>query len=168
MCGGEFPNKEQPSQSSLPASWMPSNMETIYQPPVCLSSKKGPPMVTDYIKITTQSIQVNISSISLKTTVNLWKNPAKSPDLNPIELVCGSTKTFLRDKWKPKNLWELKDGIRTSGRCWWRLCKVQWPLNKSLSAVVREEGGPSGYWTAFVTYYLHVCALCTIAKLYKV
>ena len=34
--------------------------------------------------------------------VNWWKSPAESPDLNPIEKVWGSMKTYLRDKHKPK------------------------------------------------------------------
>ena len=77
--------------------------------------------------------------------VNWWKSPAESPDLNPIDLVWGSTKTYLRDK--HKNLEQLKDGIRT----YWRsltpeLCiKYIDHLKKVMPAVVKEEGGPSGY-----------------------
>ena len=44
--------------------------------------------------------------------VQWWKSPAGSPDLNPIEMLWGSMKTFIRDKVKPKNLGEPKDGIR--------------------------------------------------------
>ena len=79
--------------------------------------------------------------------VNWWKSPAESPDLNPIELVWGSMKTYLRDKHKPKNLEQLKDGIRT----YWRsltpeLCtKYIDHLKKVMPVVVKEEGGPSGY-----------------------
>ena len=79
--------------------------------------------------------------------MNWWKSPAESPNLNPIELVWGSMKTYLRDKHKPKNLEQLKDGIRT----YWRsltpeLCtKYIDHLKKVVPAVVKEEGGPSGY-----------------------
>ena len=45
--------------------------------------------------------------------INWWKSPAESPGLNPIEKVWGSMKTYLRDKHKPRNLAELKEGIRT-------------------------------------------------------
>ena len=79
--------------------------------------------------------------------VTWWRSPAESPDLNPIELVWGSMKTYLRDKRKPKNLEELKDGIRT----YWKMLTPEVcgryidHLQKVLPAVVQEEGGPSGY-----------------------
>ena len=40
--------------------------------------------------------------------VNWWTSPAESPDLNPIEKMWGSLKTYLRDKHKPKNPEELQ------------------------------------------------------------
>ena len=44
--------------------------------------------------------------------VTWWYSPPKSPDLNPIELVWGSLKQFLRSQYKPKNL---KLGLSHSG-----------------------------------------------------
>ena len=41
--------------------------------------------------------------------INWWKTPALSPDLNLIE---NAMKLYLRDQVKPKNLMELKAGIR--------------------------------------------------------
>ena len=82
-----------------------------------------------------------------RSSVTWWKSPAESPDLNPIELVWGSMKTYLRDKRKPKNLKELQDGIRT----YWKMLTPEVctryidHLQKVLPAVVREEGGLSGY-----------------------
>ena len=79
--------------------------------------------------------------------VNRWKSPAESPDLNPIELVWESMKTYLRDKQKPINPDELKDAIRT----YWKMltpevCKRYiGHLQKVMPAIVKEEGGPSGY-----------------------
>ena len=45
--------------------------------------------------------------------INWWCSPPESPDLNPIELVWGSHKQFLRNQYKPNNLEELKAGIET-------------------------------------------------------
>ena len=42
--------------------------------------------------------------------VNWWPTPPESPDLNPIENVCGLLKEFLRNTYKPKNLDDLKKG----------------------------------------------------------
>ena len=42
-----------------------------------------------------------IQNFVQKNIINWWRSPAESPDLNPIELVWGSMKTFLRDKHKP-------------------------------------------------------------------
>ena len=44
--------------------------------------------------------------------VNWWYTPPESPDLNPIELVWGSMKNYLRNTWKPRNLEQLKEGIK--------------------------------------------------------
>ena len=44
--------------------------------------------------------------------MNWFKIPASSPDLNPIELMWHALKDYLRNEYKPKNLGELKSGIR--------------------------------------------------------
>ena len=54
--------------------------------------------------------------------------------------------TYLRDKHKPKNLEQLKDGIRT----YWRsltpeLCTKYIDILKKVMPAVVKEGGPSGY-----------------------
>ena len=79
--------------------------------------------------------------------VNWWKSPAESPDLNPIELVWGSMKNFIRDKLKPKNLGELKEGIR---KYWSTLTpevcmRYIDHLQKVMPVVVQVEGAPSGH-----------------------
>ena len=69
-------------------------------------------------------------------------------------------KTYLRDKRKPKNLEELKDGIRT----YWKMLTPEVcaryidHLQKVIPAVVQEEGGPSAteQFDMCVTYCLHV------------
>ena len=44
--------------------------------------------------------------------ISWWKSPAEGLDFNPTKKVWGSMKTYLRDKHKPRNLEELKEGIR--------------------------------------------------------
>ena len=79
--------------------------------------------------------------------VSWWKSPAESPDLNLIEKIWGSMKTFLRDKYKPKNLVELKAGIKafwktlTPSVCSRYIDHIQ----KVMPDVIKEDGGPSGH-----------------------
>ena len=40
-----------------------------------------------------------------------FKSPAESPDLNPIEKIWASLKTWLCNEWKPRSLEHLKEGI---------------------------------------------------------
>ena len=44
--------------------------------------------------------------------INWFKTPTSSPDLNPIELIWHTLKDYLRKNYKPKNLSELKSGIK--------------------------------------------------------
>ena len=79
--------------------------------------------------------------------IKWWKTPAESPDLNPIENVWGSMKTYLRTEYKPKNLQDLKDGIlqfwkrMTPGVCQ----KYISHLHKVIPKVIEVNGEPSGY-----------------------
>ena len=54
-----------------------------------------------------------IQSFFAENDVTWWMSSAESPDLNPIEKVWGSMKTYLGDKYKPRTLPRLKEGIRT-------------------------------------------------------
>ena len=58
----------------------------------------------------------------LDKKINWWKIPAESLDLNPIENVWGSMKTFLRETHKPKDLESLKTGIIS---CFGRKCHLK-------------------------------------------
>ena len=90
--------------------------------------------------------------------ISWWKSPAESPDLNPIEKVWSSMKTYLRDKHKPRNLEELKEGIRAY---WKKLTpeactRYSDHLQKVIPVVVAEQGASSGHGTLSVTL-LHAC-----------
>ena len=79
--------------------------------------------------------------------VNWFHTPAASPDLNSIELIWHSLKDYLRIDYKPKNLTELKAGIKAF---WATLtpeicCKFIGHLKKVIPKVIEAEGGPSGY-----------------------
>ena len=79
--------------------------------------------------------------------VKWWPTPPESPDLNPIENVWGSMKQYLRAHYKPTNLQELKDGIRS----FWQtltpaVCQRYIShLNKVIPKIVSVQGDPSGY-----------------------
>lgn len=79
--------------------------------------------------------------------VNWWPTPPESPDLNPIELVWGSMKQYLRTHYKPRNLEELKNEIEA----FWvtltpQVCKRYiGHLKKVIPKIVEVEGDPSGY-----------------------
>ena len=44
--------------------------------------------------------------------VDWWPSPPESPDLNPIENIWGSMKQYLQTMYKPRNMEELKAGIK--------------------------------------------------------
>ena len=79
--------------------------------------------------------------------INWFKTPASSPDLNPIELIGHALKDYLRNDYKPKNLSELKSGIKA----FWAtltpaVCKKYIShLKKVIPKVIGVEGLPSGY-----------------------
>ena len=79
--------------------------------------------------------------------VNWWKTPASSPDLNPIENVWHSMKEYLRSDYKPRNVTQLKEGIRT----FWRkmepdVCaRFIGHLKKVIPKCIEVNGGPTGY-----------------------
>ena len=79
--------------------------------------------------------------------VNWFKTPASSPDLNPIELMWHALKDYLRNEYKPKNLGELKSGIKA----FWAtltpaICKKYIShLKKVIPKVIEVQRLPSGY-----------------------
>lgn len=82
-----------------------------------------------------------------KHGINWWATPPESPDMNPIENIWGSLKQYLRNIHKPRNLDQLRDGIR---QFWATLTpevcrRYIGHLNKVIPKVIQENGGPSGY-----------------------
>ena len=87
--------------------------------------------------------------------ITWWKSPAESPDLNPIEKIWGMMKTFSRDKYKPKNLAELKAGIKVFWKTLTPAICTRYinHLHKVIPDVIKEEGGPSGHWRIFLELF---------------
>ena len=111
-------------------------IETVYPGSHRFQQDNDPKHTSNYTK-----------NFLLENTVNWWKTPAESPDLNPIENVWGSLKYYLRHQYKPNNLEELIDGIR---RFWSTMTpavcrKYIDHLHKVMPEVVQREGAASGY-----------------------
>jgi len=92
-----------------------------------------------------------IQSFFSRHNVNWWRTPPESPDLNPVELVWGSLKTYLRNTHfkpgVPRNLTSLKDGI---AKFWQHLtpdkCKAYiMHIHRVIPAVLAKQGEASGF-----------------------
>ena len=83
----------------------------------------------------------------VELNVNWWKTPPESPDMNPIENVWGSMKTFLRNEYKPRTLDALKNGIRA----FWKtltpaVCQRYINhLHRVIPKVIEMDGAASGF-----------------------
>ena len=79
--------------------------------------------------------------------VNWFHTPAFSTDLNPIGLLWHALKDYLRIEYKPRNLTQLKAGIKS----FWstltpHVCsKYIGHLKKVIPKIIEVKGGPSGY-----------------------
>lgn len=86
-----------------------------------------------------------------RKNITWWRTPPESPDLNPVENVWGSLKTYLRNTHfpadRPRNLTTLKEGIKA----FWKgltpeICKQYiLHLHRVIPVVLEKEGDASGY-----------------------
>ena len=84
-----------------------------------------------------------------KESINWWRTPPESPDLNPIEDLWHELKFYLESKVKPRNKQELVDGIKkfwerkvTPEKCAKYIDHV---LHKVVPAVVEARGAATKY-----------------------
>ena len=80
-------------------------------------------------------------------SVNWWKTPAESPDLNPIENLWHELKEYIQREIKPKTIEELIDGIlQFWGTVDQAKCnKYIGHLQKVIPKVIELEGSATGY-----------------------
>lgn len=77
-----------------------------------------------------------------------FATPAQSPDLNPIEMVWNDMKIFIKEKVKPKNALELRNGIyefwNTKVTVAYCNAKIDHVKNKVIDEIINLKGKPTG------------------------
>lgn len=80
-------------------------------------------------------------------SINWWRTPPESPDMNPIENLWHELKEFIRREVKPKNKEELIEGIEL----FWDSVDINKchryinHLKKVLPRAIEVSGEPTGY-----------------------
>ena len=92
---------------------------------------------------------IDINTFILENNVNHRKAPAKSPDLNPFEIVWNDLKLYLSTKCKPNTMEELIAGVTVLENCGYsrvEYCnsKINHVQNTVNHHVIREKGKATG------------------------
>ena len=89
------------------------HLDAVYEAGLNLSLMRGSQMDIGCTKTINLSTHPNnyVEEFLEQRGVNWWYTPPESPDMNPIELVWGSLKHYLRNHFKLKNLEEFKASI---------------------------------------------------------
>ena len=103
--------------------------------------------IIDSRKTMTQNMSHRAQSFFEEKNINWWRTPPESLDLNPIENLWHELKEYLRAKVKPRNLAELKAGIKA----FWltvspqKCSKYIRHLDKVIPRVIELQGEATGY-----------------------
>ena len=136
-------------------------MEISLQPPLFHFFTRPILMATDCTRTSIQNIQAGTFNLFfLPATVSLGERALMKVRIwTLLRKYGGSMKNFLREKYKPRNMGKLKEGIRT----FWKQMTLKMcsryinHLQKVMPDVIAANGAPSGHWTSYKLPVLYFC-----------